>query len=561
MTVWNPLTAQDWRGNITPTYSELMNWCDGVAKTHPEIQLFKMGFSDVGEPIHLLLINGGKDSLTSFQKARTHTTILVNNGIHPGEPDGINAMMIWVEKWIAGGKNTKNLPVIAFIPVYNVGGMLNRGSHSRTNQNGPEAYGFRGNARNFDLNRDFIKCDTKNTEAFHTIYHALEPDVFIDNHVSNGADYSYTLTYISELQSRLPKGYAAFLYEKMIPAIAASTAEDHFEMIPYVNTIGVIPDSGLVAFNDLPRYAMGYTSLFHTFSFTVETHMLKPFPKRVLATLSFFEALIEFVEHNKSQIEEIRESARKGKELGDWFQFNHRMIEVPTDSLWFKGYQADYPKSTWGNHSRLKYHSDQPFSKKIAYYAHFQPIDSVKVPSFIYLPTCESEVIEELRRNGVALEKVTKTGKVVTNQPIVIQFESLKRPYEGHFLHYNTKISWRETELPDYLSFVRFPVKGSPQQNWLMNVFIPSAPDSYFNWNYWDSYLDQKEYYSDYVFEDEAAFILQSNSELMSKFEKMKIMDAEFAASADRQLRWIYEQSVHFEGPIGRMPVYFYYGR
>jgi hypothetical protein len=32
--------------------------------------------------------------------------------------------------------------------------MLNRNSTSRTNQNGPEEYGFRGNARNFDLNRD-----------------------------------------------------------------------------------------------------------------------------------------------------------------------------------------------------------------------------------------------------------------------------------------------------------------------------------------------------------------------------------------------------------------------
>ena len=70
---------------------------------------------------------------------------------------------------------------------------LNRNSTTRTNQNGPESYGFRGNARNYDLNRDFIKSDTKNAKTFAQIFHLVQPDVFIDNHVSNGADYQYIL--------------------------------------------------------------------------------------------------------------------------------------------------------------------------------------------------------------------------------------------------------------------------------------------------------------------------------------------------------------------------------
>jgi hypothetical protein len=156
-----------------------------------------MGPSDYGLPIYLFVINGGKDSIRTFQKAQAGTSILINNAIHPGEPDGINACLIWLDQWMEQGKpletkDGKKLPVIAFIPAYNVGGMMNRSSTSRANQNGPEEYGFRGNARNFDLNRDFIKSDTKNTHSFYKIFQEFNPDIFIDNHVSNGADYQST---------------------------------------------------------------------------------------------------------------------------------------------------------------------------------------------------------------------------------------------------------------------------------------------------------------------------------------------------------------------------------
>ena len=77
---------------------------------------------------------------------------------------------IWPWEKIKTAKNT----LIAAIPVYSVGGMLNRNSHSRANQNGPEEYGFRGNAGNYDLNRDFIKSDTKNSEVFQKLFYRIE---------------------------------------------------------------------------------------------------------------------------------------------------------------------------------------------------------------------------------------------------------------------------------------------------------------------------------------------------------------------------------------------------
>jgi len=105
--------------------------------------------------------------------------------------------------------------VIVAIPVYNVDGCLNRGSYSRANQDGPESYGFRGNARNYDLNRDFVKCDSRNARTFNQIFRTWNPDIFVDNHTSNGADYQYVMTLIATQHNKLEAPLGEFLQNTM----------------------------------------------------------------------------------------------------------------------------------------------------------------------------------------------------------------------------------------------------------------------------------------------------------------------------------------------------------
>ena len=281
-----------WTENTSPTYPDLISYFQKLDLQHAEIELYAMGNSDYGLPIYVCIVNGAQDSLKTFEKARKETTILINNAIHAGEPDGINACLIWLDTWIKNGKKTKDLPVIAIIPAYNVGGMLNRGSDSRANQDGPIEYGFRGNAQNLDLNRDFIKMDAENTFTFVKIYQGLDPDVFVDTHVSNGADYQYTLTYIASLKERMAPSMRKLTYDEMLPNLSAKLKSKGTDLFPYVELVKETPEDGIHAFNDLPRYAMGYAALFDAVSITVETHMLKPFPQRVKATHDLIAELV-----------------------------------------------------------------------------------------------------------------------------------------------------------------------------------------------------------------------------------------------------------------------------
>ncbi|MFY7945261.1 MAG: hypothetical protein ACOVNZ_11790 [Crocinitomicaceae bacterium] len=316
-----------WEGNSSPNYEELIAHLKAVSKENPEVELYAMGPSDYGLPIYLCVINGERDSLKTFDKAKKETTILINNAIHPGEPDGINACLIWLDRWIKNGKQTDNLPVIAFIPAYNVGGMMNRSSTSRANQNGPEEYGFRGNSRNLDLNRDFIKMDSENAFTFCKIFHALNPDIFVDNHVSNGADYQYVLTYISQMKERMAPSLRKLVYGNLLPSITKELRTKKLDLFPYVELKGETPNEGIVAFNDLPRYAMGYAGLFNSISFTVETHMLKPFPDRVKATYEFMDELINWTKINRKVIESSRRKADLWVQDQKLFRFNFQLSE------------------------------------------------------------------------------------------------------------------------------------------------------------------------------------------------------------------------------------------
>ncbi|MDG1332574.1 MAG: M14 family zinc carboxypeptidase [Crocinitomicaceae bacterium] len=546
-------------GNTTPTYLELIEIYSQLAADHDEIELYSMGESDYGLPIYVCVLNGAQDSTKTFEKARNSTTLMINNGIHPGEPDGINACLIWIEDWIKAGKNTKDMPVIGIIPSYNAGGMINRSSSSRANQEGPDEYGFRGNAQNLDLNRDFIKMDSKNMFAFAKIFHALDPDAFIDTHVSNGADYQYTLTYIASVKERMAPTMAEITHNEFVPYMTGNLARQDIDMISYVNLAEDVPEKGMSIFNDLPRYSMGYAALFNTMSFTIETHMLKAFNDRTQATLSFLKCTIVWMSENSDDLERARGDAFEYDQNLAKFPFNYQLTEQK-DSILFKGFEHTFPISEVTGLKRLKYHRDQPFEKYIPFYQTYAPKNDLEIPDYYVIGRQCTDVIERLKANGVEFENgpfdASKYRDVEFEQYKMKSFKSSTRPYEGHFLHSKMEI--------DAVDPVKVMIKNGDllvptnQRNrrFIVSVLEPEMPDSYFAWNFFDSYVQQKEYFSSYVFEDKAVELLAADPELKKSFEAKKAADKDFRENAYAQLYFIYQHSEFYEPTHNLLPLF-----
>ncbi|MGK0414864.1 MAG: hypothetical protein ACJA1B_003093, partial [Polaribacter sp.] len=370
------------KGTETPEYKDVIAYYTELSEAYSQISLFSFGQTDSGEPLHLVVYNRegiyNVDEIKDSQKNR----ILINNGIHPGESDGIDASMMLLRDIVQNDsiKEKYKNSIICVIPVYNVGGSLNRNSQTRTNQNGPLEYGFRGNARNYDLNRDFIKQDTKNAATFAEIFHAVDPDVFIDNHVSNGADYQYAITHLFTQHNKLGGSLGTFLQNEMRPQLETSLETKGIIITPYVNVWGTTPEAGFSQFFDSPRYSTGYTTLFHTLGLMVETHMLKPYKIRVEQTYELMFSAFDFTEENSEMIKDLRSKATEEILAKKTYPIQYKVDREKFRTLNFKGYEGAMIDSKVTNGKRLFYDKSKPFVKEVKYYDEFVVTEEITIP-------------------------------------------------------------------------------------------------------------------------------------------------------------------------------------
>ena len=374
-------------GNQTTTYVEMVKFYGDLANNFKTISIESFGTDDNGEPIKVVLFNNSKD--------KNDPSILINNGIHPGEPDGIDATMLMMRDYATGKLSVKNLRIAA-VQAYNISGMLRRGKFSRANQNGPEEYGFRGIARNYDLNRDFIKNDTENGKAFQEIFQHFKPIYFIDNHVSNGADYQYLFTYISTNKERLGKSLGTYFNDKMQPEILRTLEKQGILTTPYVNIYGDSPDEGFPAFMDSPRYATGYTTLFNTMGTVAETHMLKPYKDRVRATYENMLSSINYTSKNSKEIQKLMAESLKEVQPKMKYPIQWKLDSTKYKMIDFKGYEAGKKTSEVSGKPRLFYDRTKPFTRKVKFYDQYIPTKEIAIPSYYVIPQSEQKVLQYL---------------------------------------------------------------------------------------------------------------------------------------------------------------------
>ncbi|WP_400080815.1 M14 family metallopeptidase [Winogradskyella sp. R77965] len=542
-------------GLETATYQETIDYYQNLADTYSEISIQAIGETDSGKPLHIVTLNMN-DSGDNFESNRKNTRILlINNGIHPGESDGIDATMMLFRDLAQGKIDALKSTIVVTIPIYNVGGSLNRNTGTRTNQNGPKEYGFRGNARNFDLNRDFIKADTKNAKTFAQIFHLVQPDVFIDNHVSNGADYQYTLTHLFTQHNKLGGELGDYIHTEMMPALEQKLKVKSWDITPYVNVFNRTPDSGFRQFMDSPRYSTGYTTLFNTLGMMVETHMLKPYKQRVEGTYELMKSMIEITEEEGDKISKLRKDQSNLWTAGKSYPLAWTVDTTKTTTLNFKGYEGEMIPSELTGAKRLKYDRSKPFTKEVKYQNYFKTKDSITIPKAYVIPKGWHNVIDVLKLNKVEMTQLEKDTTLTVESYKIDVYETRKSAYEGHYQHYNTKVKSSKEKL----KFRKGDYMVSTDQKairYLLETLEPTAPDSFFNWNFFDTILQQKEGFSPYVWEDRAQLLLKSNPKLKIEYDIKVSYDEDFANNWYAQLDWLHKQSKNYEKAHLQYPVY-----
>jgi hypothetical protein len=542
-------------GLESATYFEAIEWYKNLDKQSPKVLMKPMGITDAGYPLHVVLVsNDGKFDAAQWHK-QNKAVILINNGIHPGEPDGIDASMLLLRDIVLGKLQLPNNIALAIIPVYNIGGCLNRNSFSRANQNGPKEYGFRGNAQNLDLNRDFTKNDSKEAKAFAQIFHLLDPDILIDNHVSDGADYQPTMTLLTTQYDKLGKNLGGWLKNNFEPQLYKGMTEKKWDMIPYVNFETTDFGKGMEMFYDPPRYSSGYAALFQTIGFVPETHMLKPFKERVLCTYAFMQTVIEKAALNASALIAARNEEKKIVQEQNTFALSWAVDSTKKSSITFNGYEQAYKPSDATGLQRMYYDRTKPFTRQVNFFNVFNPSNFINKPLAYIIPQGWNVVVDLLKLNNVTVKQLSNDTIIEVEAYKIDDYKSYPRPYEKHHKNYAVKTSSSKQKI----KFLKGDYVINMNQNidrYITEMLEPTGDDSFFAWNFFDAILQQKEGYSDYRWDDLAAEVLKTNPDLKIKLEGKKKADAKFAGDNSAQLDFIYKNSPYYEPGHNRYPVY-----
>jgi hypothetical protein len=537
------------QGKETATYAEIIDFYQRLDRRFDQAKLVEVGKTDIGKPLHILLLSADK----VFTARPDRVTLLINNGIHPGEPEGIDACMMLARDLLLANKLPENM-LLAIVPVLNVGGSLNRGV-SRVNQNGPVTYGFRGNGRNLNLNRDFIKAEAENTRSFQLIYQQLKPHILIDNHTSNGADYQHVVTYFATQKDKLHPAVSGYMTQTFQPELDKRLTDKGFPPAPYVNHPKDTPESGLLGYNDSPRYSTGYAAMFNCFGFTLETHMWKDYPARVKGSYAFDEAVMRLGERDARTIIANKQRADAAVSQQTTFDLNYRLDRTQTDSVTFLGYEAVYKPSEVSGLKRLYYDRTRPFTKRIPYQNTFVADLKLTKPSAYVIPQGWREVLALLKRNGVRMQALASDTLMAVSAYYLDDYKTSPRPYEGHYLHTGVTVHTEAQRIQFYKGDYLIPT-NQPANRYLIETLEPQGVDSFFAWNFFDSVLDQKEYFANYIFEDTAADMLRKDSALRQKLTEKRAADKAFAENGNTQLEFIYRQTPYFEKTYNRYPVY-----
>ena len=569
-----PAEISDYR--TTPDYAGTMAYLERIAAAAPN-QVRIENFGKTGEDRDLKIVIASKDGV--FEPAAIHASgraiLLVQNAIHAGEMDGKDACLALLRDIIINKTRAGLLDhvVFVFIPVYNIDGHERRSAYNRINQNGPEIVGWRGNGTNNNLNRDYMKADEPETRALLKMFHRWMPDFFVDDHVTDGADFQYDVTFYADATPDVAPGIARWLREEVTPELERRLdAAGHLAFPSLIDLRdGTDPGKGLVMFGNPPRFSTGQMILENRPGLLVEIHMLKDYKTRVTGNYEILRALLEVLNRDAAKvIASNKEADAEAARLGTHPLSNERFpLALATGSettpVVFHGYQFTRALSEVSGAMWIRY-SHEPWNVTLPLAAEMKVVSATTPPAAYIIPPQWTHVIDVLAAHDVAMRRTTApwTGKVERYRCSGMEWQG--PPFDGRHPIFAGEGAGAEPGHFGQCTLsseeMTFPAGSMvvPLNQRLSKVAIhwlePEAPDSAVRWGFFDTVFEQREYGEAYVLERLARENLAKDPALKAEFERRIQADARFAASPRARLEFFYGRSPWgLANRIGEYPV------
>lgn len=529
----------------TPSYDETVAWLRRLVAAAPELHMLSIGKSPEQRDIWMVVASKERAFTPEALRSSGKPLLLAQAGIHSGEIDGKDAGMMLLRDMTVRGTKRQLLERanVLFVPIFNVDGHERASRFNRINQRGPDNMGWRNNSRNLNLNRDYMKAVTLEMQAMIRALERWDPDLYLDIHVTDGADYQYDVTYGYNTPSSYSPAIAGWLDSRFSPALnAALTAAGHIPgpLVFAVNNRDM--SGGNTHWMATPRFSNGYGDVRHLPTVLIENHSLKPYRQRVLGTYVLLESTLRTLAGSGS---ELKAAIRKDREHhAASIPLAFAVADEPPRLVPFAGIESRTVLSSVSGTARVVW-TGKPVSIEVPLVMSTKITASANRPKAYWIHPAWHEVIERLEVHGIVTERITSPRTIDVEMYRISEAVVAAVPVEGQ-----TRVKATSTPERRRETFPAGSVRVSmdqPLAEVAMLLLEPDSPDSFFQWGFFKEILTRIEYVEGYVMEPMAEVMLRENPELAREFELKLLSDAAFRGDSAARLQWFYEKTPFFD--------------
>ena len=534
----------------SPDYENTLKYFQKFADKTPLVKIKTIGLTPQGRELKIIIVSKDKTFTPEQAKKTGKAIMLIQNGIHPGEVEGKDACMLLLREILITKEKQHLLDnaILLIIPVLNVDGHERLSPFNRPNQNGPKTMGWRTNALNLNLNRDYLKADSPEIRAFLNLFNDWLPDFMIDNHTTNGADYQYHVTYGIETHQNIDRGLISFIEKKYLPTLLKKVEDDGFIIGPYMEFKAGTIESGIIDLPAPPRLSHGYCATQNRICLLVETHSLKPFANRVFSAKSMMEHSISFVSGNYKELVSLNKQADK-EAVKNYLSTKKKFPLVlkgngKFDKYSFKGFEwyEEYSELTG---STVRKYKNEPIEIEIPIFNKANSAKKIIVPAAYLIPQQFSNIIDVLKAHQIKFNTLKSTKNVKVEKYRFENVQFAPRPYEGRQLPtFNCNAF---TEKVDVEAGTLIVYTNQRQLRVIVNLLEPEAPDSFVNWGFFNAFFERKEYAESYVMEPYAKQMIKDDPNLRSEFYKKLNENESFRNNGGERLDFFYKRSPFYD--------------
>ena len=538
----------------TPRYDATVAWLRRLCDAAPELEMLSIGRTSEGRDIWMVVATRAGGFTPEALRATGQPILLAQAGIHAGEIDGKDAGMMLLRDLTVGGRRRDLLDRahLLFVPMLNADGHERFSSHARVNQRGPSECGWRTTARNLNLNRDYTKLEAPETRAIIAVLNTWQPDLYLDLHVTDGADYQYDITWGYNGAGGHSPAITTWFEKTLDPKLTDALRGHGHIPGPLVFLLdNAAPSRGNQGWNAGPRFSNGYGDVRHLPTVLVENHSLKPYRQRVLGTYVLLESALRTLGEDAGTLRTAVASdrARRPRTVPLEWRVSRRKAPPMKE---FLGIESRLVSSA-ASGSRYPEYTGKPVTLRIPFPVADEDSITGDRPKAYWIPAAWSEIIAKLELHGIAMQRLGSGREVEVDVDRILKPELAREPFEGRVRVTASFATERRKR-----SFPAGSVRVSTDQplgDLAVVLLDPRSPDSFFAWGYFPEVLQATEYVEAYVLEPLADRMLAESFDLRAEFQKTLRGDSVLAADPVARRQWLYERSPYFDSEWRVLPI------